>query len=183
MKQNELLKKYDNVWEQVTSIIYKYFESSPVCKEKYIRTKIIPVIEKSTQIFMTTRYQKKVLKLFVCRCFWLIFFKTGKIYYPQVFLEECKYITKGKKTHNYITDDVELSDFDEDNYNEEILEKIQVNKTLMKKILIKKIPVKRILVQKILMKKIIKFWWKNFQYFLTHRNIMKMDLTVEEYIT
>ena len=78
MKQNELLKKYNNVWEQVTSIIYKYFESSPVCKEKYIRTKIIPVIENSTQIFMTTRYQKKVLKLFVCRCFSLIFLEQVK---------------------------------------------------------------------------------------------------------
>ena len=24
-------------------------------------------------------------------------FKTGKIYYPQVFLEECKYVVKEKK--------------------------------------------------------------------------------------
>ena len=46
------------------------------------------------------------------------FFRTGKVYYPQVYLEKCKYVIKD------ITDYVEIS-FDSD---EEILEKIQVKK-------------------------------------------------------
>ena len=52
-------------------------------------------------------------------------FKTGKNYYPQVFLEECKYVIKEKKTPEYITDNVEISsdsereDFDEGNSNQE----------------------------------------------------------------
>ena len=33
-------------------------------------------------------------------------FRTGKNYYPQLFLEECKYVVKEKKIHNYIIDDV-----------------------------------------------------------------------------
>ena len=33
-------------------------------------------------------------------------FRTGKNYYPQVFLQECKYVVKEKKIHNYIIDDV-----------------------------------------------------------------------------
>ena len=71
-------------------------------------------------------------------------FKTDKSYYPQVFLKECQYVIKEKKSHNYITDDVEISsDSDEEilekiqmeknsdyekNYDEKILEKIQIKK-------------------------------------------------------
>ena len=36
-------------------------------------------------------------------------FRTGKSYYPQVFLEEFKFIVKEKKMPEYITDDIEIS--------------------------------------------------------------------------
>ena len=36
-------------------------------------------------------------------------FRIGKNYYPQVFLEKCKYVVKDKKIHKYITDDIEVS--------------------------------------------------------------------------
>ena len=66
-----------------------------------------------------------------------------------MFLEECKYVMKEKKIHNYITDDVEISsDSDESNYDEKILEKVQIKKILAKKILVKRILVKNILTEK-----------------------------------
>ena len=43
-------------------------------------------------------------------------FRTGKNYYPQVFLEECKYVVKEKKIPKYITDDIKISsDSDREN--------------------------------------------------------------------
>ena len=45
--------------------------------------------------FMAIRYQKKVLNIFVYLINFV--FRMGKNYYPQVFLEECKYIFKTKK--------------------------------------------------------------------------------------
>ena len=43
-------------------------------------------------------------------------FRTGENYYPQVFLEECKYVVKGKKIPKYIIDDIEISsDSDREN--------------------------------------------------------------------
>ena len=36
-------------------------------------------------------------------------FRTGKNYYPQVFLEECKYVVKEKKIPKYIIDNIEIS--------------------------------------------------------------------------
>ena len=36
-------------------------------------------------------------------------FRTGKNYYPQVFLDEYKYILKEEKVPKYITGDLEIS--------------------------------------------------------------------------
>ena len=36
-------------------------------------------------------------------------YRTGKNYYPQVFLEECKYVAKEKKIPEYISDDINIS--------------------------------------------------------------------------
>ena len=53
-------------------------------------------------------------------------FRTGKNYYPQVFVEEYLYAVKEKKMPEYITDDLEISsddsdreDSDEENSDEE----------------------------------------------------------------
>ena len=47
-------------------------------------------------------------------------FRTGKNYYSQVSLEECKYVVKEKKIPKYITDDTEMSsDSDRENSDEE----------------------------------------------------------------
>ena len=49
-------------------------------------------------------------------------FRTSKNYYPQAFLEECKYIIKEKKIPKYITEDIEIffhnENFDEENFGE-----------------------------------------------------------------
>ena len=46
-------------------------------------------------------------------------FRTSTKYYPQVSLEECKYVVKEKKIPKYIIDDIEISsDSDRENSNE-----------------------------------------------------------------
>ena len=61
-------------------------------------------------------------------------FRTGKNFYPQVFLQECKCVVKEKKSPKYIIDNIEIfsdseeGNSDEDNYDEEILEQIQIKK-------------------------------------------------------
>ena len=47
-------------------------------------------------------------------------FRTDKNYYPQVFLEECKYVVKEKKIPKYIIDNIEISsDSDRGNSDEQ----------------------------------------------------------------
>ena len=49
-----------------------------------------------------------------------MFLEQVKKYYPQVFLEECKYVVKQKKMPEFITDDIETySDSDREDFDEE----------------------------------------------------------------
>ena len=53
-----------------------------------------------------------------CKCLSLIILdsavKVGKKYYPQVFLEECKYVKRRNKMFNYINGDLEMTSSDDD---------------------------------------------------------------------
>ena len=40
--------------------------------------------------------------------------KVGKKYYPEVFLEECKYVKRKNKIFNHINDDLEMTSSDDD---------------------------------------------------------------------
>ena len=44
--------------------------------------------------------------------------EANKKYYPQIFLEECKYIQEKTKIENYINEDLENSECDSDSNNE-----------------------------------------------------------------
>ena len=63
-------------------------------------------------------------------------FRTGKNYYPQIFLEEFKHVVKKKKMPEYITDDIEISfdsdrvDSDEEISNEENSDKENCNEKI-----------------------------------------------------
>ena len=80
------------------------------------------IMETSTQIFTVMIYQKS--SQFVCLSVIINFiFRAGKNCYPPVFLDECKYIVKGKKMTKYITNNIEISsgsdrkDSDKENSN------------------------------------------------------------------
>ena len=57
-----------------------------------------------------------------CKCLSIIMIdsviKANKKYYPQILLEECKYIQEKIKTENYIDEDLENSESDS-NFNDE----------------------------------------------------------------
>ena len=57
-----------------------------------------------------------------CKCLSIIMInsviKANKKCYPQILLEECKYIQEKIKTENYINEDLEKSESDSDSNNE-----------------------------------------------------------------
>ena len=57
-----------------------------------------------------------------CKCLSIIMLdsviKANKKYYPQTFLEECKYVQEKIKTENHIDEDLEKSESDSDSNDE-----------------------------------------------------------------
>ena len=89
-------------------------------------------MEKSAQISIIIKYI-----IIICLSVALIdsVYRTNKNYYPQMFLEECKFAVKEKKMPEYITDDIEISsndsdweDSDEENHDEENSNEEKFNK-------------------------------------------------------
>ena len=95
VKDKQLLKNDNKIWEKVEKIMKIDFESKPVYggDDKYIKTKT-KTYEKS---IITNFHNKATPKEKAsCKCLSIIMIdsviKANKKYYPQTLLEECKYI-------------------------------------------------------------------------------------------
>ena len=92
------------------------FESKPSygCDDKYIKTKI----KIYADIIIANFHNKKMPKEKVpCKCLLMIMLdsvtESDEKYYPQMFLEECKYVQEKMKFENYIDEELD-SDSDND---------------------------------------------------------------------
>ena len=119
IKDDELFEKYNEIWEKVKNSLKKGCE--PIYNEKHLKAKTKSYNGKINTNFRNNEISKEG-SYYICLSVILIdsVFRTGKNYYPQVFLEECKYIVKEEKIPKYIIDDIEISsDTDKENSDEE----------------------------------------------------------------
>ena len=97
-------EKYNEIAEKVYNSIKKEFESAPAYNE------IEPYQGKINTSFHSDKIEKQGSQYI---CLSVIFndsvHRTGKNYYPQVFLEECKCVVKGKMMPGYINVKIETS--------------------------------------------------------------------------
>ena len=114
---------------KVDKLIRIDFESKLVYgdDDKYIKTKIKIYAGNMITNFHNKKMPKEKLP---CKCLSIIMLdsviKATKKYYPQTFLEECKYVQEKIKLENYIDEDLEKSDsndetesdIDNDEYDE-----------------------------------------------------------------
>ena len=104
----ELLKNYNKICEKV--------ESKPVYgdDDKYIKAKIKICADNMITNFHNKKMPKEEAP---CKCLSIIMLdsviKANKKYYPQTFLEECKYVQEKIKFENYIDEELD-SDSDND---------------------------------------------------------------------
>ena len=120
IKNDELLEKYNKIWEKVKNGIKKEFDSEPVYKEKYLKAKIKSYNGKINTNFHNNKITKEGSQ-FIGLSVILIdsVFRTGKNYL-QVLLEECKYVVQEKKMLKYTTGNIDISsDSNIENSNEE----------------------------------------------------------------
>ena len=95
MIKDDALEKYSEIWEKVKNnlIVKKKIVSKPVYSEKYPKAKIKSYNGNINTSFHINKIPREVSQ-FICLSVILIHsvFRTGKNYYHQVFLEECKYV-------------------------------------------------------------------------------------------
>ena len=117
IKDNELLEKYNEILEKVKNILQKEFD------------KINPYNRKINTNFHSDKIPKEGPQ-YMCLSVILLdsIFRTGKTYYPQVFLEECKYVIKENKIPKYIIHDVEILILIEKILMKKLLKKIQMER-------------------------------------------------------
>ena len=92
------------------------FNSEPVYNNKYIKYKIKI---HNDRVYTNFRYNKIPKDNEYCTCLCVILLdsilvNSDKEYYPQIFLEECKYLVKNRKIINKINEDLELSESDDE---------------------------------------------------------------------
>ena len=100
IKDDELLEKYNAIWEKVRNSIKKEFDSKQIVKS----------YNGKITYFQNNKIAKEGSQ-YICLSVILInsVFRTGKNYYPQVFVEEFKYAVKRKYKREYMTNNIEIS--------------------------------------------------------------------------
>ena len=111
VKNKQLLKNYNKIWKKIERLMSIDFN----CKttygdddDKYIATKT----KTYADIIITNFHNKKMPKEKVpCKCLSIIVLdsviESDEKYYPQIFLEECKYVQEKIKFKNYIDEELD----------------------------------------------------------------------------
>ena len=122
IKDIQLLKSYNKIWKIIEKLMKIDFNTKTTYgdDDKYIKTRT----KTYKDTIITNFYNKKVLKKvpeekIAHKCLSIIILDSViyayEKYYPQVFLEECKYAKENIKTKNYIDMELESeSDSDSD---------------------------------------------------------------------
>ena len=112
VNDKQLFKNYNKIWKNIERLMSIDFESKPTYgyDHKYIKIKIKTYGES----MITNFHNEKMLKEKVsCKCLSIIMLdsviESDENYYPQTFLEECKYVQEKINFENYIE---EYSDSD-----------------------------------------------------------------------
>ena len=106
---NEFLERYTAIWEKISDLVNKKFDSDPIYNNKYINTKIRSYNNDIKTNFrnIDNKNNKLPEKNKPYKCVSLIsldsIIKINKKYYPQTLLQECVYKLINKKVENIIT--------------------------------------------------------------------------------
>ena len=106
---NEFLERYTAIWEKISNLVNKKFNSDPIYNNKYINTKIRSYNNdiKTNVRNIDNKNNKLPEKNKPYKCVSLIsldsIIKNNKKYYPQTLLQECVYKLINKKVENIIT--------------------------------------------------------------------------------
>ena len=116
VNDNKLLKKYNKIWEKISSLMNIEFDSEPVYGDgdKYIKQKITMYEGRVNTNFQGKKVPKENASY---KCLSLIMLdsviRVNKKYYPQTLLEEWENVIRKNEMESLINGNLDLSSSDE----------------------------------------------------------------------
>ena len=108
VKNDDVLNKYNEIWDKIKTDLNIKLHSIPVYDEKYIKAKVREFNGVIKTNFLHDEIRKESMHYTYIICITIDFVITmEKKNYPQVYLKECKYKPKKKKMTKFIDTELE----------------------------------------------------------------------------
>ena len=108
IKDDDVLDKYNEIWDKIKGKLNIKFHSMPVYDEKYIKAKVREYNGAIKTNFLGDKIPKESMHYTCIACITIdSVVRMEKKNYPQVYLEECKYKIKKMKMTNLIKIELE----------------------------------------------------------------------------
>ena len=108
IKDDDVLDKYNEIWDKIKGKLNIKFHSMPVYDEKYIKAKVREYNGAIKTNFLGDKIPKESMHYTCISCITIdSVVRMEKKNYPQVYLEECKYKIKKMKMTNLIKIELE----------------------------------------------------------------------------
>ena len=122
IKDDDVLDKYNEIWDKIKETLSTKFHSMPVYDKKYIKAKVREFNGVIKTNFLGDEIRKGSMHYSWIDCITIdSVMRMEKKNYPQVYLEECKYKSKKIKMTKFINTELE-SDLESDTELESKLE-------------------------------------------------------------
>ena len=114
IKDDEVWKKYDKIWDVIKNTLKIKFHSEPVYEYKYLKTKVREYDGVIKTNFLGNDVPKENMHYTCIACITIdSVMKMDEKYFSQVYLEECKYKIKKIQMSTFINTEL-VSDSDSD---------------------------------------------------------------------
>ena len=108
IKDDDVLDKYNEIWDKIKETLSIKFHSMPVYDEKYIKAKVREFNGVIKTNFLGDEIPKESMHYTCIACITIdSVMRMEKKNYPQVYLEECKYKSKKIKMTKFINTELE----------------------------------------------------------------------------
>ena len=109
IKDDDVLDKYNEIWDKIKETLNIKFHSMPVYDEKYIKAKVREFNGAIKTNFLGDKIPKESMHYNCIACITIDFvMRMEKKNYRQVYLEECKHRMKKTKMNKFIEAEIEL---------------------------------------------------------------------------
>ena len=132
IKDDEVSKKYDKIWDVIKNKLSIKFHSDPIYEQKYLKAKIREFYGVIKTNFLDNDMPKENMHYTCIACITIdSVMKIDKKNHPQLYLEECKYKIKKIQMSKFINTELksdshsELNSEEESKFDAELMTKLE----------------------------------------------------------